>query len=37
LLFWAGYRYKLNARALGMDWTTVTVFLTAGWLIATFL
>lgn len=37
LLFWAGYRYKLNARAVGMDWTTVTVFLTAGWLIATFI
>ena len=28
---------ELNARAVGMDWTTVTVFLTAGWLIAPFL
>lgn len=35
LLFWAGYRYRLNARAIGMDWTTVTVVFAAGWLVAT--
>jgi hypothetical protein len=37
LLFWVGYRYSLNARAIGMDWTTVTTMLAAGWFIATLL
>lgn len=37
LLFWAGYRYSLNARAIGMDWTTVTAMLAAVWFFATFL
>ena len=36
LLFWAGYRYSLNARAVGMDWTTVTTMVAAGWFVATF-
>ncbi len=35
LLFWAGYRHSLNARAIGMDWTTVTVMFAAAWLIVT--
>jgi hypothetical protein len=35
LLFWAGYRYSLNARAIGMDWTTVTTMVAAAWLVAT--
>jgi len=35
LVFWAGYRYSLNARVIGMDWTTVTTMITATWLIAT--
>ena len=37
LAFWAGYRYSLNARAIGMDWTTVTTMVAAGWFIATLL
>jgi len=37
LLFWAGYRHSLNARVIGMDWTTVTNVLVAGWFIASFL
>ncbi len=37
LAFWAGYRYALHARAIGMDWTTVTTFVTAIWLGATLL
>lgn len=36
-LFWAGYRYSLNARAIGMDWTTVTTMIAAAWFIATLL
>jgi len=36
MLFWAGYRYSLNARAIGMDWTTVTTMLSAIWFLATF-
>ena len=36
LMFWAGYRYSLNARAIGMDWTTVTSVVVAGWLISSF-
>jgi hypothetical protein len=36
LLFWIGYRHSLNARAIGMDWTTVTAMLAAAWLVATF-
>ena len=36
LLFWAGYRHSLNARVIGMDWTTVTTMLAAVWLIVTF-
>jgi hypothetical protein len=36
LLFWAGYRHSLNARVIGMDWTTVTAVLAAAWLIVTF-
>lgn len=36
LMFWAGYQYSLNARAIGMDWTTVTAMTTAGWFISTF-
>ena len=36
LLFWGGYQYSLNARAIGMDWTTVTTMVSAGWLITTF-
>ena len=36
LAFWAGYRYALHARAIGMDWTTVTTLVTAIWLGATF-
>ena len=35
LLFWAGYRYSLNARAVGMDWTTVTTVIAAAWFVAT--
>lgn len=35
LAFWAGYRYALHARAIGMDWTTVTTLVTAIWLGAT--
>jgi hypothetical protein len=37
LLFWAGYRHSLNARAIGMDWTTVTTMIAAAWFIATLL
>ena len=36
LLFWAGYQYSLNARIIGMDWTTITVMFAAAWLIVTF-
>ena len=36
LLFWAGYRHSLNARIIGMDWTTVTAALAAAWLVRTF-
>ena len=36
LLFWAGYRHSLNARAIGMDWTTITAMLAAVWLVITF-
>ena len=36
LLFWAGYRHSLNARAIGMDWTTITAMLAAAWLVITF-
>ena len=32
LLFWVGYRHSLNARIIGMDWTTVTAMLAAAWL-----
>ena len=35
LLFWAGYRYSLNARAIGMDWTTVTTMVAAFWFVTT--
>ncbi len=35
LLFWAGYRYSLDARAIGMDWTTVTTMVAAAWFVAT--
>ncbi len=35
LLFWAGYRHSLNARIIGMDWTTVTTMITAIWFIIT--
>lgn len=35
LAFWAGYRYSLNARVIGMDWTTVTTMVVAVWFIAT--
>jgi hypothetical protein len=35
LVFWAGYRYSLNARVIGMDWTTVTTMVTAIWFIKT--
>ena len=35
LLFWAGYRYSLNARAIGMDWTTVTTVIAAAWFVVT--
>lgn len=37
IMFWAGYRYSLNARVIGMDWTTVTTMVAAIWLIATLL
>lgn len=36
-LFWAGYRYSLNARAIGMDWTTVTTMVAAAWFVWTLL
>jgi hypothetical protein len=36
-LFWAGYRHSLNARAIGMDWTTVTTMVAAVWFVATLL
>ncbi len=36
LLFWAGYRHSLNARVIGMDWTTVTAMLAAVWFVLTF-
>ena len=35
LLFWAGYRYSLNARAVGMDWTTVTTLVAVLWFVTT--
>lgn len=35
ILFWIGYHRTLYARAIGMDWTTVTVILAAGWFVAT--
>jgi len=35
LLFWAGYRYKLEARAIGMDMTSITCNIAGIWLIAT--
>ena len=35
LLFWAGYRYSLNARAIGMDWTTVTTMVASVWFVST--
>lgn len=35
LLFWAGYQHSLNARAIGMDWTTVTTMVAAVWFVAT--
>ena len=35
LLFWAGYRYSLHARAIGMDWTTVTTMVAAFWFVTT--
>lgn len=35
LMFWAGYHYRLHARAIGMDWTTVTVTFAGAWLVAT--
>lgn len=34
-VFWAGYRHSLNARAIGMDWTTVTTAVAAAWFVAT--
>ena len=36
LVFWAGYRHSLNARVIGMDWTTVTTMVAAVWFIATY-
>jgi hypothetical protein len=36
LLFWAGYHHSLDARVIGMDWTTVTAMLAAVWLVVTF-
>ena len=35
ILFWIGFHRTLYARAIGMDWTTVTTFVAAGWFIAT--
>jgi hypothetical protein len=35
-MFWAGYRHSLNARAIGMDWTTITTMVAATWFVATF-
>jgi hypothetical protein len=35
-MFWAGYRHSLNARAIGMDWTTITTMVSATWFVATF-
>jgi hypothetical protein len=35
-MFWAGYRHSLNARAIGMDWTTITTMIAATWFVATF-
>ena len=35
LMFWAGYRHSLNARVIGMDWTTVTTMVAAIWFITT--
>jgi hypothetical protein len=35
LVFWAGYRHSLNARIIGMDWTTVTTMITAIWFVIT--
>lgn len=37
LVFWAGYRHSLNARAIGMDWTTTTSMVAAAWFVATLL
>jgi hypothetical protein len=37
LLFWAGYRHSLNARAIGMDWTTITTAVAAAWFVVTLL
>jgi hypothetical protein len=34
-VFWAGYRHSLNARAIGMDWTTVTTVVAATWFVIT--
>ncbi len=33
--FWAGYRHSLDARAIGMDWTTVTTAVAATWFVIT--
>lgn len=35
LMFWVGYRHSLDARAVGMDWTTVTTMVASVWLVAT--
>lgn len=35
LMFWIGYRQSLDARAIGMDWTTVTTLVAAAWFVAT--
>ena len=37
MTIWAGYRYSLNARAIGMDWTTITTMVAAVWFVATLL
>jgi len=35
IFFWIGFHRGLYARAIGMDWTTVTTMFAAGWFIVT--
>ena len=35
ILFWTGFHRTLYARAIGMDWTTVTTMFAAAWFVVT--